>query len=328
MKKISIYLIPRITSLILSLLIPLVSYSFVSMIQHDRLWQYSGSAGWDGSVYHTMRFQGEVEFLGKSYSVFTRINTKIYKYDKDTQLKYLYSDIDFTDNGLKYFIREEDGKTYAIAYFEDSADLSDGTIFYTTRPASSSLFESVGDGLFGEVLIYDTTLPDRSLINLPNIESSGSPSFMLENFLQVYGDPVEIDGKICKFGCYVDLDASIGDWKPNLSENFYEDIGENGWIEGIGILKTGCLAAYDILMRGGQGYDNTEFLNQDSWLQSVYTDDGQVLYGLPPVGLSINGISDNASPADSRMFDVMGREITSPAPGTVYIQGGKKFIAK
>ena len=38
-------------------------------------------------------------------------------------------------------------------------------------------------------------------------------------------------------------------------------------------------------------------------------------------------LTDNAISKDARMYDLNGREIRNPEPGTVYIQGGRKHVA-
>jgi hypothetical protein len=68
-------------------------------------------------------------------------------------------------------------------------------------------------------------------------------------------------------------------------------------------------------------------------LNNLYDKDGNVLYGgsnrsVPdPNGVdAIITDSDNAESAP--MYDLMGRRITSPAKGQIYIQNGKKFIGQ
>lgn len=55
------------------------------------------------------------------------------------------------------------------------------------------------------------------------------------------------------------------------------------------------------------------------------------IYSIPaPEELGIEEVSepDEGMEKDMRMYDLMGRRIENPARGTIYIQGGKKFVAK
>ena len=50
-----------------------------------------------------------------------------------------------------------------------------------------------------------------------------------------------------------------------------------------------------------------------------------MLYGYDSVGIS-NIETDGRY--DDRMYDMMGRKIRNPLPGTVYIQRGRKFVSR
>ena len=51
-----------------------------------------------------------------------------------------------------------------------------------------------------------------------------------------------------------------------------------------------------------------------------------VIYGKPPAIESVSIPVDHTS--DGRMYDLMGREIRNPLPGTIYIRNGEKHIAR
>lgn len=62
-------------------------------------------------------------------------------------------------------------------------------------------------------------------------------------------------------------------------------------------------------------------------LNNLYDAEGNIIYkGENKAG--VEGIDADKADDDSQMFDLMGREIRNPLPGTIYIQGGKKFIAR
>ena len=100
------------------------------------------------------------------------------------------------------------------------------------------------------------------------------------------------------------------------------------WVEGIGPLTTYPL-------------ENTKNPSSvvNSWqphVSSVYDEDKCIFtfqdFLFSPLpwegGAGVEEIEVEETMEDSRMFDLMGREIRSPLPGTVYIRNGKKFIAR
>ena len=107
--------------------------------------------------------------------------------------------------------------------------------------------------------------------------------------------------------------------------------GENGTpeypgtvIEGIGPTEDGDLAVF------GPPYladtpDNSLLPGQGSSLVRVYGSDGNLIYGKEPGGVS--SMTDNTV-SDDTIYDVLGRRVSSTVPGSVYIRGGKKFVAK
>ena len=48
----------------------------------------------------------------------------------------------------------------------------------------------------------------------------------------------------------------------------------------------------------------------------------------PGLGVEEIVMSENGNGKDSRKYDLFGRQIENPARGTIYIQGGRKFVAK
>ena len=70
---------------------------------------------------------------------------------------------------------------------------------------------------------------------------------------------------------------------------------------------------------------------QREFLNGVYDAEGNRIFGKWKYSVPANaGISDVVAPVnpDSSIYDLMGREIKEPTPGTVYIQGGRKLIAR
>ena len=64
-------------------------------------------------------------------------------------------------------------------------------------------------------------------------------------------------------------------------------------------------------------------------LNNLYDADGNIIFkGVNKRNAGVEEIAAEGTMEDNRMFDLMGREIRNPLPGTVYIQNGRKFIAR
>lgn len=83
----------------------------------------------------------------------------------------------------------------------------------------------------------------------------------------------------------------------------------------VGVLSWGTFADFD--MEGG---------DKCASLMRVTDSDGSVLYYDKSLGYdSMDAVNANQW-LDIRMYDIQGREIKNPEPGTVYIQGGKAYL--
>ena len=70
------------------------------------------------------------------------------------------------------------------------------------------------------------------------------------------------------------------------------------------------------------GYDASYVIN------NIYTDDGAVYYKGRNFQ-DISGVNEiSVEKAESIIFDLHGREVANPIPGSIYIRDGKKFVAK
>ena len=95
-------------------------------------------------------------------------------------------------------------------------------------------------------------------------------------------------------------------------------------VEGIGA-NTGWL--YEPAWGNPKAYE----ANGLATLKEVLDGDGNVIFRYEDFGPTdaVEGIEDDCAPEnDTRMFDLFGREIRDPQPGTIYVQGGRKFVAR
>jgi hypothetical protein len=114
----------------------------------------------------------------------------------------------------------------------------------------------------------------------------------------------------------------------NNTQNDISVVIDAKYTSGVGNIGYGNMTNIICDLRNSNGQEEAvECFN------NLYDKDGNVLYGgsnrsVPdPNGVdAIITDSDNAESAP--MYDLMGRRITSPAKGQIYIQNGKKFIGQ
>lgn len=101
-------------------------------------------------------------------------------------------------------------------------------------------------------------------------------------------------------------------------------------IEGLGTTFNGSLGSYTFERPTCQeSWVNTERPGIDSSLVRVYDSEDNLVYGSPFVsGNSADGIEADAAGSDATVYDVFGRRVRLTVPGSVYIRGGKKFVAR
>ena len=95
-------------------------------------------------------------------------------------------------------------------------------------------------------------------------------------------------------------------------------------VEGIGA-NTGWL--YEPAWGNPKAYE----VNGLATLKEVLDGEGNVIFryeNFGPTNAVEDVLDDVASENDPRMFDLFGREIRDPRPGTIYVQGGRKFVAR
>ena len=98
-------------------------------------------------------------------------------------------------------------------------------------------------------------------------------------------------------------------------------------IEGIGITALGCYNYMLTDVPTGFGTYEIPFINELLELYSVTNSAGEIIYGNRVVSGGIDTHSDKLQ-TQEKTYDLFGREVIDPQPGTVYIRGGKKFVAR
>ena len=120
------------------------------------------------------------------------------------------------------------------------------------------------------------------------------------------------------------------DGTPSRTLNFIMDESTLNikLIEGIGITNWGC---YNFLVTRVPIYPIgtiiPPFIGEELELYSVTNSVGEIIYGNRVVSGGIDTLSDKLQ-TQEKTYDLFGREVSDPQPGTVYIRGGKKFVAR
>ncbi len=279
---------------------------YVPMIREGKVWEYQSSYSRQvdgrneaGLVNHFMRFDGTADVNGSNYSCFMLYRSEYYRGTD------VYGELELAEtkdcDGPRYFLREEGDKVYILTY-EDR-------VFSTDKSIEECFGGAEAPKGYGEFLRYDFGLADGDSFNLPS-GTDVSSEILIPMTVKI-GDAVKVGDYECKVMTFT---------------------GENGMpgypgevIEGIGPTKDGDLAVF------GPPYladrpDNSLLPGQGSSLVRVYDSDGKLIYGKNP-GAGISSlISDELS--DEATYDVLGRRVRSTVPGSLYIRGGKKFVAR
>lgn len=304
-----------------------MAFGYVPMICDGRVWEYGGgyrTADERGQVFHYMKFDEHVVVNGKTYTGFGVFNSKYYRYDNDDNTYILSKDVE--RDGPVWLLREEEGKVYILYSGKDVSSQSalTGLTVETSWPISENLDMSDPEE-YGESILYDFSLAEGEKIRLPLWSDVLKPeeSYVFE---VSYGEELLIGEEECRVQFFNDArDSSTAGSGP---KQYGPGSGHSlpCAIEGIGITYNGCLPYYSILLLSGQDYDNSYSPGPESYLRCVMDANGNVLYGTDSPA-SIPGMQTEDSLNDIT-YDVLGRRVSSTVPGSVYIRGGKKFVAK
>ena len=281
---------------------------YKSMIRYDRVWEcmnLENTAQGKDVYIKCMKFDGTEDFKGKTYH---RLVT----------FKKTYKDGDgyHVEDVLEYegYMREEEGVVYTL--IEESAPPAyDG---FGTRYICEHYTGSSSTHDIREYILYD--------FHSSKDESYEGVTFVCDEaiynqFTIVSVNEVEVDGEVCKS---IDI-AGRDPYRSVLG-------GAYTYIEGIGAVEYGCLNhhEYDKHITGmwmrnviNRVFDREGNVVFENLRGSQYND---LQYGSFIEALGVNPISDNKE-CDT-FYDILGRRIAAPAPGQLYIQGGRKYIAK
>lgn len=289
--------------------ISLTAYpDYVPMIREGRVWEYEGYFGRNGEwgqVLHYMKFDGTVTVNDKEYHAFGIYNSKFYQTTGESRSDYTLSREE-ERNGPVWFLREESSRVYVLMYGDSAFEY-----VWTTG--------SLPEADYDEYILYDFTLEEGAASCLLQWGNT-VPGRMHET---VYLDPVMIDGELCKAQSFMFRDCVNG---MNAEKMPFYGFGKSIVLEGIGITFNGCLPYFCVDMKSSIGDDNSRCPIDFSWLRSVRNSAGEIIYGQESPAAIPDVMDERQSESD--IYDVMGRRVRSTVPGSVYIRGGKKFVAR
>ena len=296
-------IVMMLLSFILGGAFSLSAEEYKSMIRYDRVWEYINSQWLDRQVCY-VKFDGPEEINGKTYHRLVAFKTAGYDYDSDGQ-PYLF---DINENYYKHegYLREENGKVYTLIVKNVDEPESPGLYLHTSELSYPDWWE------IEEKLIYDFTCKDGESYTGLQIESWWGEEM---DYKVMSVEHVEIEGEDHRLMRICPDDG----WDYKNGEPI---------VEGIGIASYGCLTTINFLIQPSCPCYNHIF-------NRVLTLDGKVLYrcegGCDEIPFNdFTGVANiNEQPdADTPLYDIIGRRITDPTPGQLYIRNGKKHIAK
>ncbi|MDE6379441.1 MAG: hypothetical protein K2L11_03140 [Muribaculaceae bacterium] len=285
----------------LSLAFSASAEEYKSMIRYDRVWEHL-SVHWDDKTAFYTKFDGAEEINGKTYHRLVSFRKATYDYDKDGQC-YI---IDVDENYYRHegYLREEEGKVYTLI---SNVVYSDDRYFgHLYIPSGGEAHPSDLE----EKLLYDFTCKEGdTYVGLHVFAETEEMVFKVRAV-----ESVEIDGESHRLML--------------VSPEDYDYI-ELPIVEGIGLdSEYGCLTTINFL------YIPTCPCT-DHIFNRVLSIDGKVLYPREdnrdriPVAdfLGVDNVIDNTKDKNASIYDMLGRRISSPASGQLYIRDGRKYVA-
>ncbi|MBD5263483.1 MAG: hypothetical protein HDS39_05360 [Bacteroides sp.] len=313
--KCSLAIIPAITALISAFSANAEEYK--PMIRYDRVWEcYSTCDGKDYNTYKCMRFDGTEEINGKIYHRLVTFKKRLMGYDQEKGAIVKEMMDCYEHEG---YLREEDGKVFTlIEGTDDSFTDAWGTMSGCLYIPTDSYPENKG---CGEYLLYDFNMEENQIYDAISFVTGGAWN---NRFAVLNVSYVEIDGEECKM-MYVCSEDQLEYYETyDTPYSYYPGI-----VEGIGAIEYGCLNYHEFM-------DHLTRLYAHNYFTCLYDLDGNVIYPTDPEYLgydygsfaSVKDMTDDTVEITAPLYDILGRRIANPAPGQLYIQGGKKHIAR
>lgn len=312
MKRIYI-LIASVISLI-AISVPASAYE--PTVREDRVWEYyseyfSSVTMEVNQAWASFKFDGTADVNGKTYHKwvkFEEVRKKGLINPDNGHINFTTSPKDTTKLTFA-LIREEGGKIWICL------EKMPGTSMFPEEYKVICNSDSVESAVITEGLLYDFSVNKGDSLTWVGSGIGALPSSSIEPYKYLS----EVSDVIVETGSIEINGAKCKTYK-------FEMYGVNRpFIQGVGMTR--ALLSYPSINEPihSSSYDYSLSLN------GVYDGAGNRIFGewknpMPGEGgISSVSVTDES---DSRKYDLTGREIKEPAPGTVYIQGGRKLIAR
>ena len=311
----------RTILLLSTLLVSVAAQAYEPLIREDRVWEYYKC---DCAFLHsvtsltTYQFEGTQQINGKTYHQLMKKAISSWEYDGTGDF---YNVVDSQPvNTVEALLREEDGKVYMLVQTPSIAvyDGSNGLAFTAQEVPES-----------GEIVLYDFTQSQT--------ESSfyASGNFMHRRYQFEYDCPpvtkyevVEVSNDNLGGKEFTLRNCAVSELSnaDDLADRFGADFAEVRVLEGIGNIGAGSFLIPETkaeLEVNGEG-------SSDSGFNNLYDLSGNVIREGEKIKSPTASVSDLMEDSDKseKMYDVYGRVINNPTPGTIYIRDGKKQIAR
>ena len=294
--------------------------AYQPMIREDRVWEYwtecNRYATPDCTYFlNKFQFKGTSELDGKIYHnlVCTESQSWIAKSNGEENKTTVETGPSDNNEKIVGYLREEDGKVW-IYHPEDYL------LYKPTDNGWVETIESVSTG--NEVLVYDFTALPQDEICPPAfvVQTEGrGDNFVLSNRMQL-----EVKSNARDNSRLLTITAGIPDYfTGDGSDCKFE------YVEGVGNVGSGNFAAMENIIL----YQASLFAPiYHCGFNNQYDLEGNVVFegrGMEiPKFEGVSAVASDAGNCDNRMYDLMGREINNPLPGTIYIRGGRKYVAR
>ena len=212
------------------------------------------------------------------------------------------------------YMREEDGRVYTLFVPHDASDED----YFVGELYVSDSENTMDQSECREYMLYDFTLnEDDTYTSMSFLKKTAG----LETFKVLNVSSIEIGGENMKV-------MKVG-WVPQYLSYDGDCIADYSVIEGVGAVEYGCLNYYEF---------SDHFTTIWYWncFHRLFDMEGNLLYGCDSTddwidwGSFVSEVDalKSTEVSDTQVYDMMGRHIAAPAPGQLYIQNGRKHIAR
>lgn len=318
---------------VISVLSALPTVAYNKLIQENRIWEYSTTSVSENYI-QRFCFDGTEERSGKVYNVWKLMEKTIYPTSA-----FSAQEETIAFNTPLALLREEDDKVYMLVEGHD----------IRTFNTTDHILSKVETGAAGqEMLLYDFALTENedvhAAIDLVWGEGIAKAETVLSPCTVLDIKPFSLSSGEVKFfnlSSIVNLDLvkSINGGQDLMTliqetdqpiqlemrggtDNNTPGQSTISYAEIVGNTGRGTLTE---LQTPEDIYLTSSMYNPRTTLYAVYDTNGTIIYGTPA---SIPSCGEDESSKSHIIFDLHGREITTPLPGSIYIRNGKKFVGR